>query len=219
MFFKSRLRLLPIEHCSVEFAVYRQISAVVRKALRQFFIEIDSKTRSLPRMKVSFLEIIRVRKNFISFGCVAHVFLYSEIIHGGVEVQCCGHRYGRQVGGSVTARLHVIKLSQGSNLLQMRDAAGMNARHASVIDELLGYQSSRIPDCGENLADRQWRRRMLAHDPVPFLQFACYSVFKPEQMIGVETLSETCRFDRRETMMGIVQEMNVISILHAKRLE
>src|SRR5215813_10802469 len=101
----------------------------------------------------------------------------------------------------------------------MCDAPGVNGRHANVIDELLGNQSSRVPDRGENFADRQWRRRMLAHDSVPFLQFARYSVFKPEQMIGFETFSKTRRFDRREAMMSIVQEMNVVSELHAKRLK
>src|SRR5262249_8699357 len=131
------LRALPIEHCPIEFAVYRQVRALVRKALRQFFVEIDSKTRSVSGMKISILKIIGMRKDFIGFRSVTHIFLNSEIVHGCIEMQRRGHGHRRQVGRTVAPGAHVINLGQSRNLLQMRDAAAVNNRHANVIDQLL----------------------------------------------------------------------------------
>src|SRR5215813_11007134 len=174
------LRALPIEHCSVEFAVYGQVCPLVRKALRQFFVEIDSKPRTVSGMKISILEIIGMRKDFIGFRSVTHVFLNAEIIHRCIEVQRRGHGHRRQVGRTVTPGAHVINLGQSRYLLQMRYAAAVNNRHANVIDQLLANEYTCIPDSAENLANRQRRCRVLAHDPVTFLKLSGHGVFQPE---------------------------------------
>src|SRR5207245_2348994 len=101
----------------------------------------------------------------------------------------------------------------------MRDAAAVYDRHANVIDELLGNQDPRVPNGAENLADRQRRCGVLAHDAVTFLQLSGHRVFQPEQMIGLETLSQARRFDWREPVMRVVQKMNVTAIFHTKRFE
>src|SRR5690242_12356660 len=101
----------------------------------------------------------------------------------------------------------------------MRDAAAVNNRHTNVIDELLGNEYPRIPDGAENLADRQRRRRVPAHDPVTFLELSGHGVFQPEQMVRLESFPKPRCFDWRQPVMRIVQKMNVTAILHTKGFE
>src|SRR5215813_2439988 len=101
----------------------------------------------------------------------------------------------------------------------MRNAAAVYDRHSNIIDELLGNEYPRIPDGAKNLADRQRRRRVPAHDSVTFLKLSCHSVFQPEQMVRLETLSQPRCFDWRQPVMRIVQKMNVTAVLDTKRFE
>src|SRR5579872_4703794 len=98
----------------------------------------------------------------------------------------------------------------------MGNSAAVYNGHAQVIDELLGNEQVRIPDGIEDLADRQRRGRMLADEPVRLLQLAGNRVFHPEKMIRFEALSQPRRLDRRQPVMNVVEQVKILSILHAK---
>jgi hypothetical protein len=101
----------------------------------------------------------------------------------------------------------------------MSDAATVDGGHSNVVDQLFGDDGLGVPYRIENFAERERRGGVLANDTKTFLEFRRDGIFEPEEMIGFEAFAEASRFDRRETVMGVVQEMNVIAKFHAQGFE
>src|SRR5438477_3266996 len=99
-----------------------------------------------------------MRKDLISFARVRHVLLDSEIVHRNIEVQRGCHCDWGQVRRAMTACPHMINLSKSRGLLEVRQASAMHDRHAKVVDELLLDENMRVPNCIEDLADRERSR-------------------------------------------------------------
>src|SRR5277367_3057623 len=100
----------PVEHRAVKLSVYRQVSPLVGKLRAESLVIVDAQPHRIPWMQIAVLERVRVRKNFISFPRMTHVFLNSEIVDGNVEMQGSRHGHRRKVSRSVAAGAHVINL-------------------------------------------------------------------------------------------------------------
>ena len=130
-----------------------------------------------------------------------------------------GHCDRRQVRRAVAASSHVINLRQGGDLLEVREASAVNHGHAKVVDELFGDEDVRVPDGVEDLADGQRRGRVLANDAEAFLQFCRDCIFEPEEVIGLEALSEARGFDGSEAVVNVVEQVKIVAEFQAQRFE
>src|SRR5262249_20277519 len=129
--------------------------------------------------------------------------------NGQVQVQRRGHAHGREVGGAVAARAHAVELGQVQDAAQVGDPAGVHDAHADEVDELLGDELLAVPDRVEDLADRQRRGGVLAHEAQVGLELGGDRVLEPEELVGLERLAQLRGFDRGEPVVHVVQEAQV----------
>src|SRR5277367_3167335 len=97
----------------------------------------------------------------------------------------------------------------------MRQSAAMHHRHTEVVDELFLNQNVRIPNGIENFANSQRRSRVASNDAEAFLQLCGHCVLEPEQVIGLQTLSQPRCLDRSQSMMNVVEQVKIIPKLQA----
>ena len=60
---------------------------------------------------------------------------------------------------------------------------------------------------------------MLANDAEPLLKLGANGIFQPKQVIGLQTLAEASGFNRRQPVVDIVEQMNVIAVLFTQGFE
>lgn len=101
----------------------------------------------------------------------------------------------------------------------MGDTAGVDNRGADVIDQLLLYQMLAVPDRIEYFTHRQRRHGVLANDVECALVFCRGGVFQPEQPVWLQITAQARGFDRRESMMGVVQQLDRIAVIAAQLLK
>src|ERR1700735_4608595 len=101
----------------------------------------------------------------------------------------------------------------------MSNAAGMYDSRANEIDQLSLYQILAIPNRIEDLADGERCHRMLADQLEGLLIFSRRRVFQPKQSIGLEIASQPRRLNRRQSMMHIVQQLDLRAMILAQPLE
>ena len=101
----------------------------------------------------------------------------------------------------------------------MADPAAVHDGHPDVVDQLLLDELRAIVDRVEHFAHRNRRRRVLADGAEGRLIFSRNGVFEPEQSPRLETLAKTRRFDRRQAVVHVVQQVHVESHLAADSLE
>ena len=136
-----------------------------------------------------------------------HVLLNAEVVYAEIEVQRCPHADGTQVGGPMGPGSNLVHFRKVRNPAQMRDSSRMHDRGADVIDQLLLYALLAIIDSVENFAHSQGSRGVPANQAEAFLQFRGCGIFQPEQVVRFKFFSQPRRFNRSESMMGIVPEV------------
>src|SRR5919198_2084460 len=107
----------------------------------------------------------------------------------------------------MAAGAHLIELGQSRDLAQMRDPARMDDRGPDIIDELVLNEVLAVVDAVEDLADRERRHRMLSDEAESVLILGRGRILHPEQAVRFQRLPEASRFDRREPVMDVVQDM------------
>ena len=105
------------------------------------------------------------------------------------------------------------------DLPQVRDAPRVDDRRPDIVDELLLNELLAVENGIEHLAHRNRRRRMLANQAEPRLQFRRRRIFEPEQMVRLEAFPQPRRLDRRQPMMRVVKQLHVGTDLVAQALE
>ena len=121
----------------------------------------------------------------------------------------CRHGHRRQVGGAVTAGPHMVQVGQGRDPAQMGDAARMDHGRPHEVDQPLLDQGLAVPDGGEDLADGQRRRGMLADGAEGGLVLGRDGVLQPEGTEGLEILAQPPGLDRRQPVVHVMQQVNV----------
>ena len=91
----------------------------------------------------------------------------------------------------------------------------MDGGHSNVVDQLFGDDGLGVPNRVEDFTESERRGGVLADDAKAFLKLCGDGIFEPEEVIGLEALAEAGCFDRRQAVMRVVQEMNVIAKLEA----
>ena len=76
-----------------------------------------------------------------------------------------------------------------------------------------------VVDAVEHLAHRDRRRRVLADEAEALLQLGGHGVFHPEQVIGLERPAEASRFDGRQAVVDVVQQVRLRPELLAQARE
>jgi hypothetical protein len=139
--------------------------------------------------------------------------------HPEVEVQRRTHAHRRQVGGAVAAGAHLVERRQVGDAPQVRDAAGVDHRGADVVDELVLDQVLAVPDGVEHLAHGQRRGGVLADQAEGLLVLGRRGVLDPEQAIGLQVLAQAPGLDRREPVVHVVQQVDVVAHSRAHGVE
>src|SRR5580658_5279313 len=109
----------------------------------------------------------------------------------------------------------MVDFRERRHFFQMRDAAAVYRSHSDVVDQLFGDDGRGVPNRVEYLAQREWRGGVLAHNAKTFLQLSGDGVFEPKQVIRLKALAQSSRLDRRQPVMSVVQQVNVIAKLQA----
>ena len=148
-----------------------------------------------------------------------HVLLNAEIMNAQVEVQRSGHADRTQIGRAMRSGLHLMHLRKVRDLAEVCDAAGVDDRRSDVVDQLLLHQLLTVENRVEHLADGDRRRRVPTNETETGLQFGGSGIFQPEKMVRLQAFPEPCRFDRRQSMMRVVQQLHVGPELIAQTLE
>ena len=186
---------LPVCQRSVEFAIHRQVGALIGILRGALLIEIDTQAGAIAGKHESIFEEVVVGKDCVGLIGVGHVFLDAEVVDGCAEVERGGHADRRKIGRAVAAGAHVIERGEVGDLLQMRDAAGVNDGHADVVDPLIANQVMRIPDGVEDLTDGDRRCGVFTNDFESFLQLCRSGIFDPEKVEGLELFPQTARLN------------------------
>ena len=82
----SRIILLPIVHSSIQLAIDWQVGSLIGILRHQRFLDVHAEASRFSRMHNSVFEGVRMRKNFISFRSMPHIFLNPEIVDTQIEV-------------------------------------------------------------------------------------------------------------------------------------
>lgn len=90
---------------------------------------------------------------------------------------------------------------------------------ADIVDKLLFDKLLAVPDAVEHLAHRNWRDGMLADQAEALLVFRRRWVFHPEHAERFDTLAEARRFDGRQAVVHVVQEMLIEAKFTAHRVK
>ena len=160
-----------------------------------------------------------MREHRIGFGGMAHIFLNAEIGHRQAEIERRRHAHRRQVGRAVAAGADLIEIGKRRDPAQMADAASVDHRRADIVDQLLLDKLLGVPDRIEDLADRERGGGVLADQPEAGLVLGRGRVLEPEQPVRLEILAEPAGLDRGQTMMDVVEQMNVPAERIARFLE
>src|SRR3546814_9753483 len=102
---------------------------------------------------------------------------------------------------------------------QMGDAAGMDDGGADIVDQLVLDQLAAIPDGVEDLTDRERGHRMLADQAERLLILGGGRILQPEQPIGFERLAQSGRLDRRQAVVNVVKQLDLVTVRHAQPFE
>src|SRR5260370_3293818 len=210
---------LPTMHRAVEFAIDGEIGPAIGGFERQSFIKIDAETRCIARVHQALGKSVEMREYAVGFLRVPHEFLNTEIVNAQIKMQRGGHAHGAHIYGAVAPGADLIQSRQACDLPQVRYSTRMHNRRPDVVDELLLNELLAIVDRIENLADRYWRSGVLADEAQTFLQLGRNRIFEPEQVEGFEALSETCRFDRRQPVMHVMQQRKILAKFLPQPLE
>ncbi len=183
------------------------------------FVDIDAEAGSVAGIHVAGVEGVVMGKDFVGKRRVVHVLLDAEVVDGEAEMQCGRHGDRRKIGGAMEAGADVIELGEVRGLLCMGDAAAVDDGHADVVDPLAADQIVCIPDGVEDLAGSDWGGGVLADDLEAFLQLGGAGIFHPEEVVGLEGLAETRGLDRGETVMDVVEQVDVGAEFDAEPFE
>src|SRR5271168_3485184 len=107
----------------------------------------------------------------------------------------------------MAAGADLIERGEVGDFFQVREAAGVNDRHADVVDPLVADEVVRVPDGVEDFADGDGCSGVFTDELEAFLMFGGGGVFEPEKMKVLEFFAETRRFNRREAMMAVVEQV------------
>ena len=152
-----------------------------------------------------------MRENPLRLFRVPHIFLDPKIVHAQIKMQRRGHAYRTHVRCSMAPRPHVIQLRQARDLSQMRNSARMHHRCPDVINQLLLNELLAVINRVEHLAHRNRRRRVLPDQPETLLQLRRSRILQPKQMIRLQTLPHPRRLDRRQPVMHVMQQRNILA--------
>src|SRR6266567_4043334 len=207
---------LPIVHRTVELAINRQVRPPIRILRSEGFINVHAETGRVPRVHHSVRKAVGVGKDAVRLLGVAHIFLDAKIVDAQIEMERGRYAHGAQIGRAVRSCPDQVELRQAGDLPQMRDSSGMHHGRPDVIDQLFLDEPLAIINGIEDFTHRQRRGGVLADQTETFLQLRRNRVFEPEQMIRFEVLSEACRFDGREPVMRIMQQVQIRSEFFAQ---
>src|SRR5216684_5878596 len=98
----------------------------------------------------------------------------------------------------------------------MTNPAGVDHRHTNEINKLLLDQLLAVINRVKDFPDRKRRSRVLAYQSKTLLQFRRRGIFQPKQSERFQLLAQSRRFNRSQTMMSIVQNMDLRSELLAQ---
>ena len=102
----------------------------------------------------------------------------------------------------------------------MGQTTGVGDGGTHVVDELFLDQGDVIAPRVDNLADGDRRGGVLTHDAQEFLILLGWSgVFHPEQVVRLERFAEASCLNRAQTVVGIVQQDEVLAVLVTNFLE
>ena len=185
----------------------------------ELLVEGDAMPGRLAAEQSSVAEHIVVREDFIGLLRVDHPLLDAEVRHPGIEVQRCAHADRRQVGRTVEARAHLVECREVREPAHVRNAAGMHDRRADEVDQVLLDEMLAIPDGVEDLADRQRRHGVMPDQLERVLILGRRRVLQPEQPIRLQLARQSRGLDRRQTMMCVMQQLDVVTVVHAQLFE
>src|SRR5918996_3888 len=93
----------------------------------------------------------------------------------------------------------------------MADASGAHDRGANVVDQLFADQLRAIVNRIEDLTNGERRGGVLPNQSEARLLFRRCRILEPEQMIWLEALAEPSGFNRRQPVVDVVQQVDVVS--------
>ncbi len=140
---------------------------------------------------------------------VAHIFLHAKVGYPQIEVQRRGHTHRRKIGRAVWAGTHLVKRGKIGDAAHTGDASRVGNRGTDVVDKLLFNQLLAIPDAIKDFAYRNRRHGVLANQTEARLVLCWRWVFHPEQTIIFNALTKTRRFNRRQAVVHVMQQMLV----------
>jgi hypothetical protein len=88
-----------------------------------------------------------------------------------------------------------------------------------IVDKLLFDELFAVPDAVEHFAHRNWRDGVLADQTEARLVFRRCWVFHPEHAEFFDALAETRRFDWRQTVVHVVQQVFIEAKLTSHRIK
>jgi hypothetical protein len=89
---------------------------------------------------------------------------------------------------------------------------------ADIVDKLLFDELLAVPDAVEHFAHRNWRDGVLANQAEAGLVFRRGWVFHPEHAEFFDALAETRRFDWRQAVVHVVQQVFIEAKFTAHRI-
>src|SRR5258708_5166965 len=199
----------PRMHRSILLAVHRQVSSLVWIFRGQRFIDIHTQARGFSRMHEPVFERVRVWKYFVRVLTMPHVFLNTEIVNTEVEVQGRRHADRTQVRCAMRPRTNLVHLGQAGNFSQMGNATRVHHRRANVVNQVLLDQLLAIENRIEYLTNRQRSSGVPPDQPKALLQLGRSRVFQPEKMIGFEFFAKTSSLNGSQTMMCIMEQVDL----------
>src|SRR6266404_3278542 len=96
-----------------------------------------------------------------------------------------------------------------SDLFKVSDPAGVYDSCADVIDQLLLNELLTVVNGVENFADCERRCGVLANQAKAFLHFPRGGILEPEEMIRFQVFTQPRRFNRREPMVSVMEQVDV----------
>src|SRR5713226_5687180 len=101
----------------------------------------------------------------------------------------------------------------------MRDSSGVHNGGPNVIDQLLLDKLLAIMNGVEDFTHGERCGGVLTDEAEASLQLCGNGILEPKEMIGLEALSKARRFDRREAMVRVVQQVKISPEFFAQPFE
>src|SRR5215470_6453199 len=150
---------------------------------------------------------------------VGHVFLNAEVVDRDAKVQCSCHGDRGQVSRTVASSAYVVERREVGDFFHGSQAAPVHNRHPDIVNPLLTDEIVSLPDGVEHFASGDRCSRVLANEPESFLQLCRNRIFHPEEMKRLQLFSQTRSFDWRQSVVTIMQEMDVLAASLADSLK